>query len=292
MILDRDRGNELIDTQADAAGVIGEQRIVGRQGDAGGQFKIAGGALPAEDVSRAALVAAMEPGELTAADRRPFVAELDRLKVSVELYGMRVRRYPRLAADERIETGPDVQIVLEEAGVGLRASEELTPGDLVAFQAGQLEAREAFRRRRLARSVERFDALERDPVQLTAHVREAIGVAIEVDEIDLHPRMPGASRLVSLSVERLRRRLRRSAHTFICAPSSTTRSEGKLKKSGALAACLVMAMNSLSCHRGIPELGAVFSVRRPRKNEVVMMSNLSPALRIAANARGICGCSI
>ena len=73
----------------------------------------------------------MEPGELTAADRRPFVAELDRLKVSVELYGMRVCRYPRLAADERIETGPDVQIVLEEAGVGLRASEELTPGDLV-----------------------------------------------------------------------------------------------------------------------------------------------------------------
>src|SRR5579871_491213 len=67
MILDRDGGNELIDAQAGAAGAIGEQRIVRGQGGAGGQFQIAGCALPAEDVSRAALMAAMQSGELAAA---------------------------------------------------------------------------------------------------------------------------------------------------------------------------------------------------------------------------------
>src|SRR5208283_4861700 len=103
---------------------------------------------------------------------------------------------------------------------------------------------------------------------------QARSIAIEIDDIDLH--------LGGLRVRQ----------TFICAPSSTTRSEGRLKKSGALAACLLIAMNSRSCHCGMPEFCAAFSVLRPRKNEVVMMSNFRPALRIAASARGMCGCSI
>ena len=62
---------------------------------------------------------------------------------------MGVRRNPRLAAGERGETGPDVQVVLEEAGVDRWTGEELTPSNPMAFQARQFEAREAFRRRRL-----------------------------------------------------------------------------------------------------------------------------------------------
>src|ERR1700722_3416830 len=84
----------------------------------------------------------------------------------------------------------------------------------------------------------------------------------------------------------------RAPHTFIWAPSSTTRSEGIWKKSGALAACLVIAMNNLSCHCGMPDVAEAFRVRRPTKNEVVMMSNFRPALRIIASALGRRGDSI
>ena len=56
----------------------------------------------------------------------------------------------------------------------------------MAFQAGQFETAQAFRRRRIVRPVESRNALERDAVQLFAHVREACRVAIEVDQVNLH----------------------------------------------------------------------------------------------------------
>ena len=64
------------------------------------------------------------------------------------------------------------------------------------------------------------------------------------------------------------------------------------KKSVALAACLESATNRLSCHSGMPEFGDVLMVRRPRKNEVVMMSNFRPALRNEASAAGMRGLSM
>ena len=51
----------------------------------------------------------------------------------------------------------------------------------MALQAGQFETAKAFRRRRIVRPVDGGNALKRDAVQLLAHMREALGVAIEVD---------------------------------------------------------------------------------------------------------------
>jgi len=65
------------------------------------------------------------------------------------------------------------------------------------------------------------------------------------------------------------------------------------KKSVAFAACLYKTMKSLSCHIGMPECWAALTVRRPRKNEVVMMSHFKPAaLRKVASAAGMRGLSI
>src|ERR1700733_8235086 len=101
----------------------------------------------------------------------------------------------------------------------------------MTFEAGRFEAGEAFRRRRARRSVNRGNALEGDAIQLLAHMRKAFGVAIEVDQVDLHCASAQRFYSGSFSVEcALIIRRERSAQTFICAPSSTTRSDGKLKK--------------------------------------------------------------
>ncbi len=56
----------------------------------------------------------------------------------------------------------------------------------MTFQAGQFEAGKPFRRRRALRPVDSGNALEGDAIQLLAHMRKAFGVAIEVDQVDLH----------------------------------------------------------------------------------------------------------
>src|SRR5580704_16470967 len=84
----------------------------------------------------------------------------------------------------------------------------------------------------------------------------------------------------------------REDQTVTWAPSSTTRSEGIEKKSVAFAACRDSAIKSRSCHKGMPELGAGLIVLRPRKNDVVMMSNFKPALRSGASAAGTRGLSM
>src|ERR1700692_38608 len=99
---------------------------------------------------------------------------------------MGVGRYPGAAFGQRREAWPDVQVILQKAGGAFRTIQELTPGELVAFQAGQLEAAEALRRRRIVRAVHRANALKCDPIQLLAHMREAFGIAIEVDQVNLH----------------------------------------------------------------------------------------------------------
>ena len=90
VILDRDRGTQLIDAQAEAAGVIGKQRIVGRRRGAGRQLKVTGRPLPGEDVSGAALVARIESGDLALPDRNPLLSEFDLLQIGVELNRMSV----------------------------------------------------------------------------------------------------------------------------------------------------------------------------------------------------------
>src|SRR5277367_1345352 len=94
VILDRDRGTQLIDAQTEAAGVIGEQRIIGRQRGARRQVKVAGRSLPSEDVSGAALVTRIEPRDFAPAGRDPLLSELDLLQIGVELNRMGARRYP------------------------------------------------------------------------------------------------------------------------------------------------------------------------------------------------------
>ena len=48
----------------------------------------------------------------------------------------------------------------------------------MAFQAGQFETGKAFRCGRIVRPVDGGNALKSDPIQLLAHMREALGVAI------------------------------------------------------------------------------------------------------------------
>src|ERR1700737_296921 len=80
--------------------------------------------------------------------------------------------------------------------------------------------------------------------------------------------------------------------TVTWAPSSTTRSDGIAKKSVAFAACRDRVIKSRSCHEGMPEFGAGLIDQRPRKNDVVMMSNFKPALRSEASAAGTRGLSM
>src|SRR5271166_5292939 len=273
MVLDGDCRNELIDDEPSATRMLGKKRVVRRQARVRRQFQITNRACAREHIGRAALMARIEPRDFATADRTLTAPKPDFLKIRVELDAMGVVGDPGRVADQRREAGPDMQVVFKEAGVIGRPAEERSPCELMAFQAGEFEAREAPpRRRRILRAVDGGNALEPYSVQLSTHMGEAIGVAVEVDQVNLQG-TPGAQ-------------------TFICAPSSTTRSDGKLKKSGALAACFVMAMNSRSCHSGMPDLVALLSVRRPKKNDVVMMSNLRAGFSIAASARGIGGCSI
>src|SRR5262249_18248658 len=134
VILDRDRGTELIDAQAQAAGMRGEQGVIGRQGGVGAQVEVAPRSLPREDVSRAALVAGIKSGDLAFPDGNPLVANLDLLQIGVELNRVGVRGYPRAAFRQRREPRPDVQVVLKKAGAIVRTVQELTPRHPVTFQ--------------------------------------------------------------------------------------------------------------------------------------------------------------
>ena len=73
----------------------------------------------------------------------------------------------------------------------------------MAFQAGQFEASKPFRRRRARRPVDSGNTLEGDAAQLPAHMREAFGVTIEVDEVDLHCASAQRFHSGSLSGERM-----------------------------------------------------------------------------------------
>ena len=62
----------------------------------------------------------------------------------------------------------------------------------MAFEAGQLETRQTNRRFGLLGSVDRGDPLELDVAELIAHMREAIRMPVEIDDIDVF--MKGALR--------------------------------------------------------------------------------------------------
>ena len=49
---------------------------------------------------------------------------------------MRVRRNPVVHLNERAEVRPEMDVVLEKAGVGVRAPQEQPPGVAMALEAG------------------------------------------------------------------------------------------------------------------------------------------------------------
>ena len=273
MILDRDRGRQLIDMQAQFARIPGEQRVIRRKGRVRRKLQVPAGARAGQQVGGAAFMSREKARNVAAAGRRLGVAKFYPLKVGVELDGMRVGRDPVFTADELVETRPDMQVVLEKAGVAFDAVEELPPGASMACQACQLEAGKAFRGRRLLCSVNRGDARERDVNELAAHVRKAVRMPVEVEDVDLH-RVAAAGSDLHLRAE--------FDHPIGRQVEEVGSARGLLRHRDEE---LVLPQR----HAGS---GSCLRVRRPRKNEVVMMSNLRPAFRAAASARGICGCSI
>src|SRR5271166_847394 len=117
---------------------------------------------------------------------------------------MSVGRNPTFVRDKRLEIRPQMQVVFEDAGAPVRAFEQQAPDLTVALEAGELEARQRARRLRDLVSIDRGDTLESNSPKLLAHMREPVGVPIEVDEIDPHRQRTG--RFLKLSSARRARR--------------------------------------------------------------------------------------
>ena len=104
--------------------------------------------------------------------------------------------------------------------------------------------------------------------------------------------------LASFQHRRVSRRRRHRAagrhlNSWTRPPASTTRSEGYGEEVRARSPPVLATRDEeLVLPVGMPEFAAVFSVRRPRKNDVVMMSNFTPALRSATSAAGTRGLSM
>ena len=187
---------------------------------------------------------------------------------------MRVGRDPGFIPDQRFKIRADVQVVLKKARVLVGAAQKLAPGVLMTFEAGQLEARKAFDRRRVFRPVDRGDALESNVMHLPAHMREAVRVPVEIDDEDLHRKTRAGPSDLHLRAE-------------LDNPIGR-----QIEKVGSACSLFGHRDEKLVLPQGHAGIGRRLRVRRPKKNEVVMMSNLSPAFRIAASARGMCGCSM
>ena len=101
---------------------------------------------------------------------------------------MRVGRDPIVRADKRPEVGRRWTSSSRKQAYSSGASQEQPPSVPMALEASKFETRQAARRLGTLGPVDRRDPLESDVAELVAHVREAIRMPVEIDDIDLHPR--------------------------------------------------------------------------------------------------------
>jgi len=196
MILDGDRGGELIHPQAEPTRVLWKKAVVCREPWDRGQSEVPRGALARQRISGAALVASIQPRYKPVSENGRPISQLYFLKVGVELDRMGVGRDPGLIVNQRGQPRPDVKVVLKKVGVLVCAGEEQPPRVSMACEAGPFEARETVRHCWIVGSVNRGDALKCDARQLHLHMRQSLGMPVEIDEIDFpRQRLLGPSNL-------------------------------------------------------------------------------------------------